>query len=52
MLQGLVPEMSGMVAGMVQLCLCGFVGLLVTFVLCYAFRIPEVSALIKRLKRS
>ncbi len=48
----LVPEMSGMVAGMVQLCLCGFVGLLVTFVLCYAFRIPEVSALIKRLKRS
>lgn len=42
---------SGMLAGLIQLCLCGMVGLVVTFGLCLAFRIPEMRTITRRFKR-
>ena len=42
---------SGMLAGLIQLCICGVVGLAVTFGLCIAFRIPEMRTITRRFKR-
>lgn len=42
---------SGMLAGLIQLCICGMVGLVVTFGICLAFRIPEMRTITRRFKR-
>ena len=42
---------TSILAGLVQLCICGIVGLVITFGLCILFRIPEVSLITKRFKR-
>lgn len=39
----LLPTSSGMLGGMIQLCICGAIGLVVTFGLCALFRIPEMQ---------
>lgn len=41
---------NSMLSGLVQLCVCGIAGLVITFGLCVVFRIPEVGQLIKRFK--
>ena len=42
---------SGMLAGLIQLCVCGVVGLIVGFGLCIVFRIPEMTMVTRIIKR-
>ena len=40
-----------MLAGLIQLCVCGVVGLIVGFGLCIVFRIPEMTMVTRIIKR-
>ena len=52
MVMNLLPDLgNGMVAGLVQLCVCGVVGLIVGFGLCIVFRIPEMNMVTRIIKR-
>ena len=52
MVQNLLPNLGdGMVAGLVSLCVCGVVGLIVGFGLCIVFRIPEMNMVTRIIKR-
>ena len=42
---------SGMLAGLIQLCVCGVVGLIVGVGLCIVFRIPEMTMVTRIIKR-
>ncbi len=52
LLQSLLPPLGdGMLSGLVSLCVCGLVGLVVSFGLCVVFRIPEMSMITGIVKR-
>lgn len=42
---------SGIITGLIQLCVCGIVGLVISFGLCALFRIPEMNMVLSRFKR-
>ena len=44
LLNSVIPGGEGMLGGLIHLVICGIVGLVVIFGLCWAFRIPEMSA--------
>ena len=52
MLSGILAQMgANMLTGLIQLCVCGIIGLVVSFGLCLAFRIPEMKRLAQHFKR-
>lgn len=52
MVQNMLPNLgSGMLGGFVTLCICGVVGLVVSFGLCVLFRIPETKVITRLFSR-